>query len=121
MARLTLSDEDAAARRWFIEETQRLGCDVQVDQMGNIFARQRGSLGSKLPITAMGSHLDTQPQGGRYDGILGVVAGIEALRTMKENGYQSKFDIGVINWTKYANTASARRAPHGLRLADLTP
>ncbi|KAK1523851.1 hydantoinase/carbamoylase family amidase [Colletotrichum costaricense] len=99
MARLTLSDEDATARRWFIEETQRLGCDVKVDQMGNIFARQRGSLGSKLPMTAMGSHLDTQPQGGRYDGILGVVAGIEALRTMKENGYHSKFDIGVINWT----------------------
>ncbi|KAK7438167.1 hydantoinase/carbamoylase family amidase [Colletotrichum acutatum] len=99
MARLTLSDEDAAARRWFIEETQRLGCDVKVDQMGNIFARKRGSLGSKLPMTAMGSHLDTQPQGGRYDGILGVIAGIEALRTMKENGYHSKFDIGVITWT----------------------
>ncbi|KAK1658274.1 N-carbamoyl-L-amino acid hydrolase [Colletotrichum godetiae] len=99
MARLTLSDEDAAARRWFVEETQKLGCDVKVDQMGNIFARQRGSLGSTLPMTAMGSHLDTQPQGGRYDGILGVVAGIEALRTMKENGYHCNFDIGVINWT----------------------
>ncbi|KAK1623337.1 hypothetical protein BDP81DRAFT_120694, partial [Colletotrichum phormii] len=67
--------------------------------MGNIFARQRESLGSTLPMTAMGSHLDTQPQDGRYDGILGVVAGIEALRTMKENGYHCNFDIGVINWT----------------------
>jgi len=48
----------------------------------------------------MGSHLDTQPRGGRYDGILGVMAGLEALRTLQENGYKTNFDIGLVNWTK---------------------
>lgn len=52
-------------------------------------------------MTAMGSHLDTQPYGGRYDGILGVVAALEVLRTMHENDYETSFDVGIVNWTKY--------------------
>ncbi|KAG7286519.1 hypothetical protein NEMBOFW57_008830 [Staphylotrichum longicolle] len=94
MARLCLTDEDAKVRRWLREEVEKLGCTVTVDQMGNMFARQQGSLGSSAPMTAMGSHLDTQPRGGRYDGILGVLAGLEVLRTMKENGFRTAFDIG---------------------------
>jgi hydantoinase/carbamoylase family amidase len=99
MCRLSLTDNDARARQWFHEETKNLGCAVSVDKMGNMFARQNGSLGSPAPMTAMGSHLDTQPRGGRYDGILGVMAAIEVLRTLKENGHQTQYDLGVVNWT----------------------
>jgi acetylornithine deacetylase/succinyl-diaminopimelate desuccinylase-like protein len=100
MARLSLSDEDAKARHWLREEAEDLGCTVTVDQMGNMFARRQGSLRSPEPMTAMGSHLDTQPRGGRYDGILGVIAALEVLRTMKESGFRTKFDVGLVNWTK---------------------
>lgn len=65
--RLTLNDDDAAVRRWIINEFKSLGCKITVDQMGNIFAVRPGR--SKGPPIAMGSHLDTQPTGGRYDGI----------------------------------------------------
>jgi acetylornithine deacetylase/succinyl-diaminopimelate desuccinylase-like protein len=101
MCRLALSEDDARARRGFLKETQKLGCTVSVDQMGNMFARKPGSLASKAPMTAMGSHLDTQPRGGRYDGILGVAAAIEVLRTLHENEYMTGYDVGVVNWTKY--------------------
>lgn len=100
MARLALSDEDARVRRWFADETQRLGCHVTVDQMGNMFARRPGSLASPAPMTAMSSHLDTQPFAGRYDGILGVMAAIEALRTIKDNRHDTRYDVGLVNWTK---------------------
>lgn len=100
MARLALSDNDAKVRRWFADETKELGCDLIVDQMGNMFARSSGSLASPAPMTAMGSHLDTQPRGGRYDGILGVMAALEVLRTLKEHNYKTKYDVGAINWTK---------------------
>lgn len=101
MARLTLNDDDARVRRWFAAEVQKLGCTLSVDQMGNMFARQSGRLNSPAPMIAMGSHLDTQPRGGRYDGILGIMAALEALRTMKESGFQTSYDVGVVNWTKY--------------------
>lgn len=100
MARLTLNDDDARVRRWFAAEVQNLGCSLSIDQMGNMFARQSGRLNSAAPMIAMGSHLDTQPRGGRYDGILGVMAALEILRTMKESGFQTNYDIGVVNWTK---------------------
>lgn len=100
MARLTLNDDDARVRRWFAEEAQKLGCSLSVDQMGNMFARQTGRLKSSAPMIAMGSHLDTQPRGGRYDGILGIMAALEVLRTMKESDFQTNFDVGVVNWTK---------------------
>ncbi|KAL4940611.1 hypothetical protein BDV06DRAFT_230198 [Aspergillus oleicola] len=99
MARLTLTDEDAKVRNWFANEVKKLGCSVSVDQMGNMFARRKGRLGSNAPMIAMGSHLDTQPRGGRYDGILGVVGALEVLRTMKESGFQTNYDVGIINWT----------------------
>jgi acetylornithine deacetylase/succinyl-diaminopimelate desuccinylase-like protein len=101
MARLTLSDNDARVRRWFADEVQKLGCAVSVDQMGNMFARLKGKRNSSRPMIAMGSHLDTQPRGGRYDGILGVVGALEVLRTMKENGFRTHDDVGIVNWTKY--------------------
>lgn len=100
MARLALSEDDIRVRRWFADETRQLDCELTVDQMGNMFARRAGSLGSSAPMTAMGSHLDTQPRGGRYDGILGVLAAVEVMRTLKESGYRTGFDVGVVNWTK---------------------
>jgi acetylornithine deacetylase/succinyl-diaminopimelate desuccinylase-like protein len=66
MCRLTLTDEDRDVRDWLVKECRSLGCDVKVDQMGNIFAIRPGKSKDRKPI-AMGSHLDTQPAGGRYD------------------------------------------------------
>ncbi|KAK5047570.1 hypothetical protein LTR84_006667 [Exophiala bonariae] len=98
MARLALSNADKAVRQWFVQEAESLGCKITIDQMGNIFAVRPGKNSTAPPIM-MGSHLDTQPTGGRYDGILGVVAGLEVLRTLYENDYQSEGSIGVVNWT----------------------
>lgn len=97
MSRLTLSDDDKKARDWFQETTESLGCKTHVDAMGNQFAIRPGQL--EGPATFSGSHMDTQPTGGRYDGILGVHAGIEALRTMSDHGIETTFPTGVINWT----------------------
>lgn len=100
MARLTLNDDDARVRQWFAAEVQKLGCSLSVDQMGNMFARRTGQLKSSAPMIAIGSHLDTQPRGGRYDGILGVMAALEVLRTMNDSGFETNFDVGIVNWTK---------------------
>lgn len=97
MARLALSDDDKAARDWFCAEMASLGCDVQVDAMGNTFAVRPGRHAG--PPTAMGSHLDTQPTGGRYDGILGIHAAVEAMRTLRDADYETKFPLAVVNWT----------------------
>lgn len=97
VCRLALTDLDKEIRDWFVQETKLLGCEVKVDQVGNIFATIPGK-NSGLP-TAIGSHLDTQPTGGRYDGILGVLSGLEVLRTLKENNYVPNYPITLINWT----------------------
>ncbi|KAI1177115.1 hypothetical protein F4777DRAFT_227489 [Nemania sp. FL0916] len=97
MSRLALSDADKQARDWFVETTTSLGCDVQVDEMGNIFAVRPGR--QEGLATFAGSHLDTQPSGGRYDGILGILAGIEMLKVLKDNHFETEFPVGVVNWT----------------------
>ncbi|KHN94444.1 Amidase, hydantoinase/carbamoylase [Metarhizium album ARSEF 1941] len=99
MSRLALSDDDARVRQWFAQETAKLDCQLTVDKMGNQFARRAGSSRSGAPMIAMGSHLDTQPRGGRYDGILGVLAAVEVLRTLKDAGHTTHHDVGAINWT----------------------
>ncbi|KAH8649813.1 beta-alanine synthase [Xylariales sp. PMI_506] len=99
MRRLALSEEDVQVRRWFADEMKKLDCTVALDKMGNMFAKRQGSLQSAAPMTAMGSHLDTQPRGGRYDGILGVIAAVEVMRTLHENGKRTRYDVGVVNWT----------------------
>lgn len=98
MSRLALSDADKEARNWFVETTQRLSCKTHVDEIGNIFAIRPG-LDNSRPATFAGSHLDTQPTGGRFDGILGVCAGIEMLRCLEENWIETEGPIGVVNWT----------------------
>ncbi|KAI0176534.1 amidase [Hypoxylon sp. FL1284] len=97
MSRLALSDSDKQARDWFVETTKALGCKVSVDAMGNIFAVRPGR--REGPATFAGSHLDTQPSGGRYDGILGILAGIEMLNVLQDHQVTTEFPVGVVNWT----------------------
>ena len=105
--RLTLSDLDRDVRDWFVAACKAASCSVSIDDMGNIFARRPGRNPNLKPI-AMGSHLDTQPTGGKYDGIVGVLAGLEVLRTLNDAGYETHAPIEVIDWT---NEEGARFAP----------
>lgn len=105
--RLTLTDLDAQVRRWFIGACEAAGCDVHYDDMGNIFARRPGKDNS-LPPIAIGSHLDTQPTGGKFDGIIGVLAGLEVIRTLNDAGIETNAPIEVVNWT---NEEGSRFAP----------
>ncbi|KAL9005526.1 MAG: hypothetical protein Q9188_001687 [Gyalolechia gomerana] len=99
VSRLALSDSDKDARDWFVHTTKSLGCHVKVDAMGNIFAVRPGRRSRELLPTCAGSHLDTQPTGGRYDGILGVCAGLEMLKVLHEEHIETDFPVGVVNWT----------------------
>lgn len=101
MARAALTDADGAARDWFRTTTAALGCDVAVDAVGNMFAARPGRRPG--PPVCAGSHLDTQPAGGRYDGVLGVVAGVEMLRVLRDHGVVTEYPVGVVNWTKYVS------------------
>lgn len=105
MARLSLTDSDKDVREWFIESAKAIGCHTYVDQMGNLFAIRPGKNKDAPPIM-MGSHLDTQPTGGRYDGILGVVAGLEVLKVLEENSFETEGSIGVVDWTKYVSSTN---------------
>ncbi|ODV90347.1 hypothetical protein CANCADRAFT_2074 [Tortispora caseinolytica NRRL Y-17796] len=97
MKRLALSPEDGEVRRWLVAEAKKLGCEVTIDAMGNIFCVLAGR-NAGTP-TMMGSHLDTVPTGGRYDGILGVQAGLEVLRSIKDAGYIPNYPVGLVDWT----------------------
>jgi N-carbamoyl-L-amino-acid hydrolase len=107
MCRLTLAQADIAVRRWFVDAAQAIGMTVTTDRLGSIFARRAGSDPDLAPI-AIGSHLDTQPTGGRFDGILGVLAGLEVARTLHDAGIVTRHPIEVIDWT---NEEGARFAP----------
>jgi beta-ureidopropionase / N-carbamoyl-L-amino-acid hydrolase len=107
ICRLTLTDLDRAVRDWFKRESEALGCTVTVDEVGSMFARRPGR-NPALPPIAMGSHLDTQPTGGKFDGVLGVLAALEALRTLAAAGHQTNAPIELVNWT---NEEGARFAP----------
>jgi beta-ureidopropionase / N-carbamoyl-L-amino-acid hydrolase len=105
--RLTLSDEDKQVRDWFTRACEAVGCTVSVDDCGNMFARRPGKRSDLDPI-CMGSHLDTQPTGGKFDGVLGVLGALEVLRTMHDMGYETNAPIEVVNWT---NEEGSRYAP----------
>ena len=98
ICRLTLTDLDRQVRDWFVAATTALGCTITTDDMGNMFARREGQRRDVPPI-AMGSHLDTQPTGGKFDGVLGVLAALQVLRTLEQAGYETFAPIEVINWT----------------------
>jgi N-carbamoyl-L-amino-acid hydrolase len=106
ICRLTLTDLDRQVRDWFRARAESMGCRVTVDDMGAMFARRAGT--ADVPPIAFGSHLDTQPTGGKFDGVLGVLAALEALRTLVEAGYETYAPIEVVNWT---NEEGSRFAP----------
>ncbi|EXJ77272.1 hypothetical protein A1O3_10430 [Capronia epimyces CBS 606.96] len=99
LSRLTLSNEDKQVRDWFVQTTESLGCKTFVDQIGNIFAIRPGLSNDDVPATFVGSHLDSQPSGGRFDGVLGVAAGVEMLRVLNDNWIETEGPVGVVNWT----------------------
>ncbi len=105
--RQTLTDEDAAGRRLFQRWCEEAGLTMGVDEMGTMFAMRPGTDPDALPVY-VGSHLDTQPTGGKYDGVLGVLGGLEVVRTMNDLGIRTKHPIVVTNWT---NEEGARFAP----------
>src|SRR5436853_3016980 len=98
VCRLALSDLDRAGRELFIRWCEQAGCTVSIDRMGNIFARRPGRNPKLAPVLA-GSHLDTQPTGGRFDGVYGVLAGLEVIRTLNDLDYETDAPIEVVCWT----------------------
>jgi N-carbamoyl-L-amino-acid hydrolase len=105
--RLALSDFDREGRDLFVRWCKEAGCAIAVDKMGNIFARRPGSDPSLAPVIT-GSHLDTQPTGGKFDGVFGVLAGLEVIRTLNDNDIETAAPIEVAVWT---NEEGSRFAP----------
>ncbi len=96
--RLTLTEEDRRARDLFARWAREAGFAVEVDGIGNVFARRAGTDPAAAPI-AMGSHLDSQPSGGKFDGAYGVMAGLEVLRTLNDAGIATRAPMEVVSWT----------------------
>jgi len=105
--RQTLTDDDRRGRELFKRLCDAAGLIMGVDQMGTMFMRREGT-DPKLDPVFVGSHLDTQPTGGRYDGVLGVLSGLEVIRTLNDLGIRTRRPIVVVNWT---NEEGARFAP----------
>lgn len=105
--RLTLGPEDKQVRDWFRDACEAAGCEVHVDALGSMFALRKGRDMSKAPI-GLGSHLDTQPTGGKFDGILGTLAALEVVRTLNDAGIETELPICIANWT---NEEGSRFAP----------
>jgi N-carbamoyl-L-amino-acid hydrolase len=107
VCRLAASDLDAAGRRLFIRWCEEAGCAITIDRIGNIFARRPGRDPDLAPIVT-GSHLDTQPTGGKFDGAYGIMAGLEVVRTLNDLGYETEAPIEIVAWT---NEEGARFSP----------
>ncbi|MCO5216740.1 MAG: Zn-dependent hydrolase [Thermomicrobiales bacterium] len=95
--RLTLTEEDRAARDLFRQWCEDVGLSVRVDDLGNMYARRAGT--EDLPPVMLGSHLDSVPLGGRYDGPLGVLTALEVVRTLNDHGIETKHPLEVVNWS----------------------
>ena len=104
--RQTLTDADGEGRHLFKRWCEAAGLTMGVDKMGSMFAYREGTDPDALPVY-MGSHLDTQPTGGKYDGVLGVLGGLEAIRTMNDLGIRTKHPIVLVNWTNEEGTRFA--------------
>jgi N-carbamoyl-L-amino-acid hydrolase len=107
VCRLALTDEDKAGRDLFIEWCEGAGCTIRIDAMGNIFARRAG-LDDSLPPIMTGSHLDTVPTGGKFDGALGVLAGLEIMRSLQDLNYRTNAPLELVVWT---NEEGSRFSP----------
>lgn len=107
VCRLPLTTQDKAGRDLFVRWCRDASCTVEIDHFGNIFARRLGRDASR-PAILTGSHLDTQPTGGRFDGVYGVLAGLEVVRTLNDLGLETTAPVDVVVWT---NEESSRFAP----------
>lgn len=105
--RLTLGPEDKQVRDWFRRACEASGLEVHVDTLGSMFGLRRGRDMSKPPV-GLGSHLDTQPTGGKFDGVLGTLAALEVVRTLNDAGIETETPICIVNWT---NEEGSRFAP----------
>ncbi len=105
--RLALTDEDKDGRDLFVQWCKQAGCSITIDDLGNIFARRPGEDNSLPPIVS-GSHLDTQPHGGKFDGIYGVLAALEVIRTLNDNKITTQAPMEIVMWT---NEEGSRFAP----------
>jgi beta-ureidopropionase / N-carbamoyl-L-amino-acid hydrolase len=105
--RLTLTDLDKQSRQLFIDWCEAAGCSIKIDAMGSIFARRAG-LDDNLPPVMVGSHLDTQPTGGKFDGALGVMAALEIVRSLNDLDIKTRHPIEIAMWT---NEEGSRFAP----------
>ena len=107
VCRLALTDLDREGRELFMSWCQEAGCALRVDAMGNIFARRPGRHPDAAPVLT-GSHLDTQPTGGKFDGVYGVLAGLEVVRTLNDLAYETEAPIEIVVWT---NEEGSRFSP----------
>jgi len=107
VCRLALTDLDREARDLFVTWCKEAGCTIKIDKMGNIFARRAGKDNS-LPPVVMGSHIDSQPTGGKFDGIYGVLAGLEVIRTLNDHNIETEAPVEATAWT---NEEGSRFAP----------
>ncbi len=107
VARVALTDVDKAGRDQFIDWVTALGCSVQIDRIGNLFARYEGTDPARPPVV-IGSHLDSQPTGGKYDGAYGVMVGLEVIRALHDNEVRLDAAVEVVSWT---NEEGARFPP----------
>jgi len=107
VCRLALTDLDREGRDLFVRWAKESGCTISVDQMGNVFARRAGLDDTLAPVVT-GSHADSQPTGGRFDGIYGVLGGLEVIRSLNDHGIQTRRPIEVVIWT---NEEGSRFAP----------
>jgi N-carbamoyl-L-amino-acid hydrolase len=98
VCRLALTDEDLTARELFIKWCENASLTIRVDELGNIFARRAGANVNAPPVMT-GSHLDTQPLGGRFDGVYGVLAGLEVIRTLNDSNIETTHPIDIVVWT----------------------
>ena len=105
--RQTVTEEDGEARKLFQKWSEDAGMKMIVDELGSMFFRREGTSKDALPVV-IGSHLDTQPTGGKYDGVLGVLAGLEIVRTLNDLNIETKHPIMIVNWT---NEEGSRFAP----------
>lgn len=107
VCRVTLTDEDRQGRDWFTRQCEQLGCTVEIDALGNMFVRREGKDSSRDPVM-IGSHLDSQPTGGKYDGAYGVLAGLEVVETLNDAQVVTDTPLEIVSWT---NEEGARFAP----------
>jgi len=96
--RITLTEVDLAGRQRFTQWCEELGLTMRVDAMGNMFARREGRDPARLPVL-FGSHLDSQPTGGKFDGALGVIAGLEVMRSLNDLNITTEAPLELVNWT----------------------